>query len=100
MEERRIICRDQTEPWFVSGPVSRPLKGPNSGLFECHRPEFEAVGFDHLFLAAQLVVTPKNDDAPLSPHSQKADYFNTPVGKLTQPSLWIALHESAGQRVA
>ncbi len=83
VEERRIICRGQTEPRFVSGTSSRKSKGPNPSLHERHRSESQATGRGLLFLATRLVLTPKNGRYPLSPHSQKADFFNTPVGILT-----------------
>ncbi|QDU10181.1 hypothetical protein V202x_35800 [Gimesia aquarii] len=78
MEERRVICRGQTKSRFVSGTVSRASQGTNPSLSDCNRSESEAVGEGVLFFAVCAVVIPKNDRYPLSPYSQKVDFFNTP----------------------
>jgi len=78
VEERRVICRGQTEPWFVSGTVSRASKGANSSISDCNGSEFEAAGKGFLLFTIRSVVTTKNDRYPLSPDSQKVGFFNTP----------------------
>lgn len=63
---------------FVSGTVSRTRKGPNSGLFECDRSKFEAVGEVFVLLAGGLDVTAQKESCSMPPPFQKADFFNTP----------------------